>query len=363
MHAKDTELLPERRYRGGINGDPYRFRIPGYGAINWTTFIAALDEIGYTGGVAIEHEDPLYSGERFDEGLTRVARALPAHPPTGKATAGATSNEGAGQMSEHSGRRWNYLSLDLLLGWSARLAPLMQRLARHAPASARHLPSDEINEDLCHLYALSRVNDYLTMPFQPDAPNPQSIPAMPQLSAVEYQQFWESLGVQLVQPDVFHPFYHEIAGALQADDPDEPIGVLDKLWPGLLFGDLLIARAGVTVWGGARHVRADIAPQSCLYFAHRRRYRPTTDLSIGWGSNSQWATSLRRDYRDAQAFYYNVDGTLDVWVESTNRPRTRDDLTPTERYELLRNRCFIVSARPPDDQFPYDDTAVERRDA
>jgi sugar phosphate isomerase/epimerase len=78
VHAKDTEILPERRYRGGVNGDYFRFRIPGYGEINWTQFIAALDEIGYTGGVAIEHEDPIYAGERFDEGLVRGWQVL--HP-------------------------------------------------------------------------------------------------------------------------------------------------------------------------------------------------------------------------------------------------------------------------------------------
>lgn len=71
VHAKDTEMLPERRYRGGVNGDYFRFRIPGYGEINWPQFIAALDEIGYTGDVAIEHEDPVYSNEKFDEGLDR----------------------------------------------------------------------------------------------------------------------------------------------------------------------------------------------------------------------------------------------------------------------------------------------------
>jgi sugar phosphate isomerase/epimerase len=76
VHAKDTELLPERRYRGGVNGDAFRFRIPGYGAIDWTSFISALDEIGYDGGVAIEHEDPIYSGERFDEGLVRGRQVL-----------------------------------------------------------------------------------------------------------------------------------------------------------------------------------------------------------------------------------------------------------------------------------------------
>ena len=76
VHAKDTEMLPERRYRGGVNGDYFRFRIPGYGAINWTAFISALDEIGYDGGIAIEHEDPIYSGDRFDEGLVRGFQVL-----------------------------------------------------------------------------------------------------------------------------------------------------------------------------------------------------------------------------------------------------------------------------------------------
>ncbi|GCE04685.1 sugar phosphate isomerase/epimerase family protein [Dictyobacter aurantiacus] len=71
VHAKDTEMLPERRYRGGVNGDYFRFRIPGYGEINWPQFISALDEIGYTGDIAIEHEDPVYWNDKFDEGLDR----------------------------------------------------------------------------------------------------------------------------------------------------------------------------------------------------------------------------------------------------------------------------------------------------
>lgn len=78
VHAKDTEMLPERRYRGGVNGDYFRFRIPGYGEIDWAAFISTLDEISYQGGVAIEHEDPIYTGVRFEEGLIRGWQTL--HP-------------------------------------------------------------------------------------------------------------------------------------------------------------------------------------------------------------------------------------------------------------------------------------------
>jgi len=76
VHAKDTEMLPEARYRWGVNDSNFRFRIPGYGEINWPQFIGALDEIDYTGGVAIEHEDPVYSKDRFDEGLVRGLQVL-----------------------------------------------------------------------------------------------------------------------------------------------------------------------------------------------------------------------------------------------------------------------------------------------
>lgn len=80
VHAKDTEMLPELRYRAGVNGLPFRFRIPGYGEIDWTAFVTALNEIGYTGGIAIEHEDDIYGwhtgGPLYDEGLVRGWQTL-----------------------------------------------------------------------------------------------------------------------------------------------------------------------------------------------------------------------------------------------------------------------------------------------
>lgn len=78
-HAKDTEMLDYNVRREGILGihhNCWRYRIPGYGVINWALYISSLIEIGYDGGVAIEHEDPVFSGERFEEGLVRGFHVL-----------------------------------------------------------------------------------------------------------------------------------------------------------------------------------------------------------------------------------------------------------------------------------------------
>lgn len=75
VHAKDTEILPDALARIGILGRGWwRYRLPGLGAVDWKAFVAALREIGYRGDVAIEHEDPLYEGEKAPEGLL-LARA------------------------------------------------------------------------------------------------------------------------------------------------------------------------------------------------------------------------------------------------------------------------------------------------
>jgi sugar phosphate isomerase/epimerase len=76
VHAKDTEMLPDVRYRCGATANAFRFRIPGYGEIAWPRFVSTLREVGYDGGIAIEHEDPVYVNERFDEGLDRGWQVL-----------------------------------------------------------------------------------------------------------------------------------------------------------------------------------------------------------------------------------------------------------------------------------------------
>lgn len=71
MHAKDTEVMKETLGRVSIYGQGWwRYRIPGMGQVDWEAIARALAEVGYRAGVVIEHEDPVFEGERFEEGLS-----------------------------------------------------------------------------------------------------------------------------------------------------------------------------------------------------------------------------------------------------------------------------------------------------
>ena len=81
FHAKDTEILKENLKEGGIldglhGGNWWRSRLPGYGEIDWKRIFVALADIGYEGDISIEHEDPVFGGERTNEGLKRGCRFL-----------------------------------------------------------------------------------------------------------------------------------------------------------------------------------------------------------------------------------------------------------------------------------------------
>jgi len=77
VHAKDTEIFQEKLSSGGFfSGGWWRYRIPGYGLVDWRKFTSILKEIGYEGGICIEHEDPVFSGERRAEGLRKGYEVL-----------------------------------------------------------------------------------------------------------------------------------------------------------------------------------------------------------------------------------------------------------------------------------------------
>lgn len=73
VHAKDTEILQDRLADMGIEGQGWwRYRIPGWGQLNWTRIVSGLLEMGYTGAVSLEHEDPVWEGS--DEKVTHALR-------------------------------------------------------------------------------------------------------------------------------------------------------------------------------------------------------------------------------------------------------------------------------------------------
>lgn len=77
VHAKDTEVREGELGRTGIFGSGWwRYRMPGWGEIRWKEFMTALYEVGFDGALIIEHEDPVFAGERLEEGLRMGLRFL-----------------------------------------------------------------------------------------------------------------------------------------------------------------------------------------------------------------------------------------------------------------------------------------------
>ena len=87
--AKDIELFEDVRNRYGFyglvqKGDRpwdmgwWRYRVPGHGAVDWARIIERLDEVGFTGTLSVEHEDPVWGGtpEKIVEGLGIAYRTL-----------------------------------------------------------------------------------------------------------------------------------------------------------------------------------------------------------------------------------------------------------------------------------------------
>jgi sugar phosphate isomerase/epimerase len=73
FHAKDVELLPEARYRYGVNGDVFRFRVAGSGELDWPRLVALLVDAGFDGTVVVEHEDPTCG---YEEGFRSARNTL-----------------------------------------------------------------------------------------------------------------------------------------------------------------------------------------------------------------------------------------------------------------------------------------------
>ncbi|WP_432105233.1 hypothetical protein [Streptomyces sp. bgisy091] len=217
-------------------------------------------------------------------------------------------------------------------------------------------PGDQ--ELVWELYALHRVSDRLLLTFQPASDQPGSPDPRPLLSAREYLDLFTSLGMTSFEDsDAFDPFLHEIVEVEQADDPHAPIEIIELLWPGLMLGQLLFNRAGMRIRAGSEHAQRGVADRSPLYWTFQRRHRPTVDLSQGWGSNSQWRTDYRLDYRTPVGDRLNAAGDCPIDGRADLHPDHPENLSPEERLltpggrrELLRHRCLLREPEAADAQ-------------
>jgi hypothetical protein len=212
-------------------------------------------------------------------------------------------------------------------------------------------PGDPIppitDEESWRLYALSRISDLLLLSFAPPAAVPEDSWRLAKVELDEYVEVMSYFGFRRLDRSSYHPFFHEIVIVEQSSDAETHISVREEYWPGFMLGRLLFSRSGCRVAGGSDHVVKRVAENSTLYWAFARKTRPTADLSVGWGSNSQWRTGFRRDYFVGDTLFYNVDARpQDMTLD--------EDLSTGEQLELLRNRCFVRCDKAHVDRWPYD---------
>jgi len=70
VHLKDTEIFYDKLERIGNHARGWwTYRLPGFGELDWHEFFTILYEAGYSGNMVIEHEDPVFSGDRRNEGF------------------------------------------------------------------------------------------------------------------------------------------------------------------------------------------------------------------------------------------------------------------------------------------------------
>lgn len=234
---------------------------------------------------------------------------------------------------------------DLVEPWLRRQDDERRWLEEFAARPGDPVPPTTVEESW-RLYALSRISDLLLLSFASPGAARADSGRLARVELDEYVEVMTYLGFRRLDRSPYHPFFHEIVTVEQSGEAETHVSVEEEYWPGFMLGRLLFSRGGCRVVGGTEHVVKRVAEESTLYWAFARNTRPTADLSAGWGSNSQWRTKFRRDYFVGDTLFYNVDA----------RPQVAgldEDLSPGERLELLRNRCFVRCGKAHVDRWPY----------
>ena len=256
---------------------------------------------------------------------------------------------------------WMKASRDELA--AGHLAVLREPYSSSPPRQAWPV-EDRLVDASWELYALSRVADVLLLGQQPEArpdavattdDHHEPVPMVVEVSLDDTVAFFEGLGLRVRAESRFHPFFHEIVQVIEDESAEAAPRIEHTHWPCLMLGELMFVRAGVTIRCGRRYASRPWADASTLYWAYRRRYRSTSDLSMGWGHNSQWRTCFRRDYACPDRFVFNADGHIGHPYPLSLPEGPTDLLPPESREQLLAHRC-LLQAPPPSctDPWPHD---------
>lgn len=87
VHAKDAEILHDNlRMNGIFQPGLFRYRMPGFGDVDWRRFVSALLEAGYSGNLDIEgSHDIVFANGREQEGLLFAKQYLSQFVVAGRA--------------------------------------------------------------------------------------------------------------------------------------------------------------------------------------------------------------------------------------------------------------------------------------
>jgi hypothetical protein len=207
------------------------------------------------------------------------------------------------------------------------MRPIQPYKHRHFPGHSYDLPGGGRWDDLWDLYAVSRISDHLLLAFQsfdlssagPHVarwlgellpPLPLPLPesghtdadeflrilesasqlrstteelrsCFPKLTTQVYVQFFEALGFEHCSEQIFSPYYHEIVEVEETGGEADGVEITREVWPGLRFGDMMFARAGVSVKCPPTVMTKPIAERSTLYWAHKWARRPRRTYRLG----------------------------------------------------------------------------------
>ncbi|MFW2104579.1 hypothetical protein [Acinetobacter guillouiae] len=209
-----------------------------------------------------------------------------------------------------------------------------------------------LQEDIWELYALSRVLDLLTLPFQTDNDADDSDWKGPRITVAEYIEFNNLLGLEITTPFSFKPFNCEI---IEAQIGMNDFEIIECNFPAVKLNNLMIKKAGVKILLNPDKFNLNLINKASIYWAFRRKNRKYFDLSQGWGSNSQWRTDLRLDIETENSYIYNVTEKFNLnsptieLMEELNQ----QDLELNEAVELTVFRHFMKCTKDDSDLFPY----------